>query len=122
MPTNRNITVLTSAARTATINSDVQVNHEGSGLHIVIDVTSITATPSVTPTIQGRDDVSGVFYDLLVGVAITATGTTVLKVYPGITASANVSASDLLPANWRVRMVHADADSITYSVGATVIV
>lgn len=121
-PNNRSVTLFSSTARTATLNSDVQANHTWRGVHIIIDVTSITSSPSVVPTIQGKDNASGKFYDLLVGVAITATGTTVLKLYPGITASANISASDLLPNFWRVRMVHANADSITYSVGAGVIV
>ena len=121
-PANRDVTVLASAARTVTLDSADQENHHGRGLHVIIDVTSVTSTPSVVPKIQGKDAVSGKWYDLLVGVAITATGTTVLKVYPGINASANASASDILPTIWRVRMEHADADSITYSVGATVIV
>ena len=73
------------------------------------------------PTIQGKDPLSGKYYDLLVGVAIIATGMTILKVHPGITASANISASDMLPLIWRVQFVHADADSITYSVSAMVV-
>ena len=73
------------------------------------------------PTIQGKDHLSGKYYDLLVGVAITAIGTTILKVYPGIMASANVAASDILPLTWRVQFVHADVDSITYSVSAMVV-
>ena len=44
-----------------------------------------------------------------------------LRVYPGLTASANVTASDVLPATWRVEAVHGDTDSITYSVSANLI-
>ncbi len=119
---NKDITLLVSAARTAVINSADQVNTRRRGLHIIIDVTVDPAAASITPKIQGKDPVSGKYYDLLVGVPIIATGTTVLKVYPGIVALANVSASDILPAHWRFRMEVADADSITYSVGAAVIV
>ena len=119
-PPNTNVEVLPSAARTATLNSD-DLDCQGRGVHVIIDVTAISATPSVVPKIQGYDPLSGKYYDVLVGVAITATGTTVLKVYPGIVASANVAASDVVPPVWRVRMEHADADSITYSVGAVVI-
>jgi len=119
---NEYIELLASLARTANVDTPDQTNFGHKGLHLIIDVTSVTLTPSVVPTIQGKDPLSGKYYNLLVGLAITATGTTVLKVYPGITASANVSASDLLPQIWRVRMVHADVDSITYSVGAAVIV
>lgn len=117
---NREKEILPSAARTATVDSPDALNWEGRGVQLVIDVTAAAATPSVVPHIQGKDPLSGKYYDLLVGAAITATGTTVLKVYPGITVAANLSASDFLPKTWRVRLVHADADSITYSVGAQV--
>lgn len=113
--------LLPSLARTASVNSADQTNTRGRGLHVVIDVTVDPAAASITPKIQGKDLTSGKYYDILTGVAITATGTTVLKVHPGITALANVAANDLLPVNWRVRMEHADTDSITYSVGASVV-
>ena len=119
-PPNRNIEVLPSAARTATLNSD-DLDCQGRGVHVIIDVTVDPALASVVPKIQGYDPTSGKYYDLLVGVAITAVGTTVLKVYPGIAAAANVAASDVVPPVWRVRMEHADADSITYSVSAMVV-
>jgi len=115
-------TVMASAARTATENSDDQGNVTGRGVHVAINVTAVTATPSVTFTIQGKDTVNGAYYDILTSAAITATGTTYLSVYPGITAAANVSASDILPRVWRVRAVHADADSITYSVAANLVI
>jgi hypothetical protein len=118
---NVNATVLASAARTATNNSADLTNYDGRGLHLVIDVTAASATPSVTFTIQGKDELSGKYYTLLVSAAITGVGTTVLKVYPGLTAAANLVASDILPRTWRVLATHADADSITYSVGASVI-
>jgi len=110
-------TLFASAARTATASSDDQYSSEP-GLHLVIDVTAVAATPSVVPTIQGKDALSGKYYTILTGAAITATGTTVLKVYPGIEPLANGAASDVLPGTWRVTMTHADADSITYSVAA----
>lgn len=118
---NINETVLASAARTATVQSADFTNYNGRGLHLVIAVSAVTATPSVVFTIQGKDAVSGLYYTVLTSAAITATGTTVLKVYPGITASANASASDILPRTWRVDATHANADSISYSVGASVI-
>lgn len=120
MAAHDNRVLLASAARTATVTGDDQVNMGHRGLHLVIDVTSVTSTPSITPTIQGKD-AAGIYYDILVGSAITATGTTVLKVYPGITAVANGAASDVLPAVWRVVLTHADSDSATYSVAANLI-
>ncbi|KKN68670.1 hypothetical protein LCGC14_0448610 [marine sediment metagenome] len=118
---NKDITLLASAARTAETESDEQTNTRGKGLHVIIDVTVDPATASITPKIQGKDPASGKWYDILVGIAITATGMTVLKVYPGIVAVANAAASDILPAHWRFQMAVADTDSMTYSVGALVI-
>lgn len=111
-------TVFASAARTATPTAGDYTMHGRRGMHLVIDATAAAATPSVVPKIEAYDPVSGKWYTLLEGAAITGTGTTVLKVYPGITAAANVSASDVVPDRWRVSMTHADADSITYSVSA----
>jgi hypothetical protein len=88
-------------------------------LHIIIDVTAASATPSVVFKIQGKDPASGKYYDILVSVAITGVGTTVLKVGPGLTAAANLVANDMIPAVWRVIGTHADTDSITYTVGAS---
>lgn len=119
---NEEITLLSSSARTSTTNSSDQTNYNSRGLHVIIDVTSVTATPSITPKIQGKDPVSGNYYDVLVGSAITTTGTNVIKVYPGIATVSNGAASDILPLTWRVRVEHADTDSITYSVGAVVVV
>lgn len=84
------------------------------GLHLVIDVTAVTGA-SVVPTIDGQDVLSGKFYNLLTGSAITTTGTTVLKIYPGIGTIANGAASDVIPANLRLVMTHADGNSITYT-------
>ena len=119
---NKDIVLLISAARTAEVESAEQTNTRGKGLHVIIDVTVDPAAASVTSKIQGKDPVSGKWYDILVGLAIIATGTTILKIFPGIIPVANVAASDILPAHWRFQMSVADTDSMTYSVGATVIV
>ena len=115
-------TVLASAERTATVNSADLGNVTGRGVHVAIVVTAATATPSVVFTIQGKDEVNDAYYDILSSAAITGTGTSYLSVYPGITAAANVSASDILPRTWRVRAVHADTDAITYSVAANLVI
>jgi len=91
------------------------------GLHLVIDVTAVTSTPSVVPTIDAQDVLSGKWYNLLTGVAITATGTTVLKIYPGIGTIANGAASDVITANMRLVMTHGNANSITYTAAALLV-
>lgn len=120
-PSGNGYTVLASAARTATVSSSAVVGEEHRGAHIVITATASAATPSVVPTVEGYNSVTDSWYVLLTGAAITGTGTTVLKVYPGITPSANVAVSDVLPARWRVTMTAADSDSLTYSVVANLL-
>ena len=110
------VEVFSSAARTAT-PTDVDVETQGaSHLLCVIDCTAITATPSVVFTLRAHDPVSGKDVDLLASAAITATGTTTLRMGPGLTAAANVTANEPLPPTLTVNATHADADSITYSV------
>lgn len=114
----REVRVYESAARTATPTAAGIDAAYARGVHVVVDVTAVSATPLVVPTIDGYDTLSGKWFNLLTGSAITATGTTVLKVYPGIAAVANAAASDVIPNRIRVVMTHADADSATYSVAA----
>lgn len=118
---NINATALASAARTASVNSADQVNYNSRGLHLVIDVTAITSTPSITITIQGKDNLSGQYYTILASAAITTVSTVVLRVGPGLTAAANLVANDLLPRTWRVSVTNGDADGITYSIGYSLI-
>lgn len=111
-------TPLPSATQTAaTVNSGQQSNSNYRGGHFIVNVTTATSG-NYTPHIQGQDPSSGAWYDVLVGAAISTTGTTVLKVYPGIGVSANGSASDILPAVWRVQLIGASTPNMALSVGA----
>src|SRR5881227_2846761 len=60
----------------------------GKFLHLIIDITAITATGTITVTIYGVDPVSGKIYVILASAALGAVATTVLKVGPGLTAAA----------------------------------
>lgn len=116
-PGDRAFTVLASAARTATPDTqEFEFAGPVRGLHLVIDVTAVAATPSITVTVSGVDRRSGKVYTLLASAAITATGTTVLRIGPALTAAANLVANDVVPPIFRVTVAHGDADSITYSV------
>jgi hypothetical protein len=117
----QHVGVFTSAARTSTHSSPDRSNDYGKGIVVVIDVTAVTSTPSVVFTIEGKDPTSGKYYTILASSAITGTGTTVLRVHPGLTAAANSVANDILPAVWRITATHADSDSITYTVGASLV-
>lgn len=107
--------VFASAARTATVTNTMVCGSLG-GLFF-INVTAVSATPSVVFTVKGHDPISNTSYDILTSAAITGTGLTVLRIHPDFTAAANTVAKDILPAAVSVLATHADTDSITYSVG-----
>ena len=112
----------TSAARTATPTKIVFGNYQGArGAVVVINTSAAGTSPSTTFTLQGYDPLSNTYWTLLASAAVTAVGTTVLKVYPGLTASANAVASDVLPSSFAVDATHGNATSHTYSVGVHLI-
>ncbi|MAH46760.1 hypothetical protein CMI37_13105 [Candidatus Pacearchaeota archaeon] len=121
---NEEVTLLASAARSATTTSDDQTNYNAVGVVLMVDVTLDPAAASVTPRIQAIHPVSGDYFNLWVaGAAITATGNFLYVLYPGNTDGGQLTDKDTvpIPRQWRLQMTHADADSITYSVGASYI-
>lgn len=94
------------------------------GVQIGVNITSITGTsPSLTVVVEGFNEASNSYYTLLQSAALTTADFTLLTVYPGVTAAANVSASQALPNTWRVRYVIAGTTpSVSATVGANLIV
>lgn len=89
------------------------------GVKVIVDMTAVPGVKTVTPKIEYKDAVSGKWITALTGPAIVATGTHVLTVYPGLTETANIDASDLIPDLWRVVCTYSGADAgFTFSVGA----
>ena len=115
---NGEMMILPSVARTATLSTPNFGNAQYRGLHLIINMTAVPGVQTVTPSITAQDPVSGTTYTILTGPAISTTGITILKVYPGIGTVANGSASDLLPNLWGVTLTHSGAGSFTYSVSA----
>lgn len=114
------VSVLTSAARTTTQTQADQINPYARGIAVTLDMT-VVGTGSVTVSIQGKDVVSGKYVTLLAGAAITTNSTNTYRVYPGLTAVANATASDSLWRTWRVLVTANNANSATYSVGAALL-
>lgn len=115
---NATYTPFPSATQTAaTVNSGQQSNSNYRGGHFIVNVSTATSG-NYTPHIQGQDPVSGAWYDVLVGPAISTTGTTILKVYPGIGIVTNGAAPDILPAVWRVQLIGASTPNMALSVDA----
>lgn len=117
---NTNLTIFASAARTSDPTPADKTNYNAKGLHVVLDCT-VSGTGSITLTIQGKDSVSGSYYTLLAGAAVSSISTNVYKVYPNAPVTANVSAPDIIPRTFRVIVTHNNANTITYSVGASLI-
>ena len=111
-------TVLASAARTVETTSSTFTNTLYQGVIIVFDWTTEGGTSTLTPRIEGLSSLGTNWYTILQGAGLTATGTTVLRVYPTMTASANLIAVDFLPPSWRVVIAVGTADSNTYSVNS----
>ncbi len=122
---NEEITVLASAARTATVSSADLTNYNARGVIITIDVTADPGTASVTPTVEIKDSVGALYDIILSATAVDAVGTFVYVIYPStLTAAANGITQVLqnpLPRTWRVTMTHPNTQSLTYSVSASYI-
>jgi hypothetical protein len=114
----KSVTVLPSTVRAANAASEDLCNDYFRGVEVVIDMTVVPGVDTVTFTVEGKDPTSGKYFTLLASTALSAQATTVLKIYPGLTASANAVASDVLPRTWRVRATHSAGSNFTYSVGA----
>ena len=110
-----NITLINASAVSATQTSADQLNVNARGVKITLNVTTI-GTGSLVTTIQVKDPVSGVYTTVLTSAAVTTNTSATYTVYPGITATANVSASDILTRTWRVSV--AGANVSTFTVGA----
>lgn len=112
------IRVAQSVSRTATETFEVDNNNLGSGVFIVDVTAGASGTDTVTVTIDGYDETSGKWYNLLTGAAITAVSTNVYYVGDYKPATANVAAQDFLPKKFRVVATKNNATAITYSIGA----
>lgn len=120
MQANQYLTIVPAATYDTDIDTADLKNPNFKGVVVIIDVTAEAGAHALVVTIQGKDPVSGKYYDLLASASITGTGTVILRVYPGLTASPNLVASDVLPADWRVKIDHTKtaASTFTMSIGA----
>jgi hypothetical protein len=116
MGLTRDLTAYASAARTATPTAFEFSPRNAKALTVFIDATAVTATPSVVCTIDGKDPLSGKYFNMLTSAAIATVSTKTMRIGPGLAAVANLTIADFLPSAMRIVMTHGDADSITYSV------
>lgn len=72
---------------------------------------------STTVYICGKDEASGLFYQLLAGAAVTTNVLNEYSVHPEVPASTNVAAQNFLPANIRVVVTHTTNNCINRTLG-----
>lgn len=113
---NIEATLLASASRTTTQTSADITVHNAKKLIVVLDMTTV-GTGSVTVSIDGKDAVSGKYYNILTGAAITTNSTNRYRVGETLAAVANSVAQDYLPRVIRIVVTANNANSATYSVG-----
>lgn len=118
--------VLVSAARTATVSTDV-TNFNGRSFAVILNITAAPNTAStLTLQIRAKDSISGNYYTILASVAILGSTsqsppyTNRYIVSPGITIAANVTSNDALARTMNVNVVHSNSDSWTYSVSVDI--
>lgn len=111
-----------NAQGAGTVASALLGSDGAKGVVVVVNQASHTGTPSTTVTIQGYDVASGQTWTILASAAITADGVTVLRVYPGLTAVANATVSDVLPPVFKISVtVNGTTPAVTMSVGVGLI-
>lgn len=114
------IGILPSEARTTDVTGvDITVAEKYQAAHIVIDVTVGTGF-NLVASVKGKDPTSGKSYTILTSPTINATGTTVMKIGPELTAGTNV-AKDYIPYIFHVDVTQSGGASATYSIGASLI-
>lgn len=119
------LALITHAAAAAGVSSPDQINAYYRGLQIGVNITAGTGTaPTLQAILEGKDAASGTYYPLLASVAIAAVaGFTLLSFYPGLAATANVTANQALPRVWRVRtIIGGVAPAVTATIGASLVI
>jgi hypothetical protein len=112
--------VLESADRTATNYSGIFVNDgQYKGLFLTTVVSSITATPIITPTVQVRGP-NEVWVTWIALAARSTAATSTTLIYPDWTVETDLAFTDEItgpiPYEFRIVFTHTDADSATYCV------
>jgi hypothetical protein len=117
-------TLLASAARTSSATSGVQTNYNASGIQVVLKVTVASGVGGLVLNILGYT-ISGVTYKINADpTAVTAIGTYVYEIYPGLGAAAGQitqRSNGVLPLKYYVYVNTVDASSYTYQIECSLI-
>lgn len=115
-------TAITSAVRTASFDSADFVNTDPHfiGVRLFVNVTEVGVAQTITIKVQIKDPISGAYHDLLAANtgALSATGTHILQVSPGIGETANIAVNDTMPSEWRLSVALNNGTNAGFSVHA----
>src|ERR1700758_4441427 len=126
----RSVQVLPSAPRSASPNDQLLFGSgvgDTDGIVVVLDLTAFATAASVTLNLLGVDQVSGKRWTIASTGALTAVGTYVLRVHPNDPTAAMSALSGgfaaqtqqgQIPDQIVLQVVHNNANSQTYSLGA----
>ena len=116
---NYGVILLPSTVVSATGQTGTITNYS-KGVTFFINATAKVGTPSIVVKAQMLDIVSGSWIDIpgAVTSAITDAGQTILTVYPGVTAAANVAVSFPMPRKYRIVYTLSSTTSLTFSIVA----
>lgn len=123
---NLNGTAISAASRTAgTVESSDIVNYDHRGAHVFVHRS--VGNAHLVATVQGKDALSGRYYNLLTTATMSGTGGAAFILYPGVSAgSATAPAtggqrSEALPRTWRVMVVPSTSPTSSWGVGYSMI-
>lgn len=116
-------TAMANAIRTgATAEGSDIVNYNHRGAHFVLNYSTGGTSNLIMMKVQGKDSLTGTYYNIATTVTLSATGSAAYVVYPGVTAGASTlmvssgAASSVLPRTWRVSVVQSGT-SLTANFG-----
>lgn len=111
-------TALVSAARTASTASADIINPSCRGIMIFLDISIASGTGGLQVTLQVKNPITGAYSQVNPSpAAITIITPAVYVIYPGATGgNVNQVTGEPIPRTFRIRVVHGDATSYTYSV------
>jgi hypothetical protein len=112
--------IVPSASRTAA-PTNAPFNYTSNSqkfVDVIVDVTvNAGGLGSITVDVVGVDPASGQEYLILSTGALTAVATKLIQIGPGLPSAANSTQNQDVPATFRIKVTHNNANPITYSVG-----
>lgn len=94
-----------------------------SGVFIIKNTAGAGTSPTLTVTVEGVCPETGATWTILATTAIAGAtpATTILKIGPGLPVTANASANDILPKQFRVKWAIGGSagPSVTFSIAAS---